>query len=117
MKTILRLHNLNFYAYHGVLPHEKEIGNEFVVNIELEADLAKACQSDNLADTINYAQIYEIVKKEMTLPSQLIEHVAHRIYVAIKHQFPQITHLEIRLLKRNPPINGNVEASEFILKD
>lgn len=117
MKTKLKLHNLNFYAFHGVLPHETSIGNQFIVNIELSADMTQACKIDHLEDTINYALVYDVVEKEMMIPSKLIESAAYRIYSKVKEQFPAITALEVRLKKLNPPIKGDVESSEVIISD
>ncbi len=117
MKIQLRLHNLNFYAFHGVLPHETSIGNQFIVNIELTADMTQACKTDQLEDTINYALVYDVVEREMMITSQLIENVAYRIYSKIKEEFPLITALEVRLKKLNPPIKGDVESSEVIISD
>ena len=117
MQTSIRLKNMKFYAYHGVLPQEKIVGNSFVVNVEFTADVSKSFETDKVDDTINYAKVYDLVKAEMEIPSQLIEHVAGRIFSRIKKAFPQISTLEVRLAKLNPPVNGEVEASEIIVTD
>ncbi|NLZ94812.1 MAG: dihydroneopterin aldolase [Bacteroidales bacterium] len=109
MKTIIRLTDMQFFAYHGVLEQETKVGNNYVVNICMTADLSKACETDNVEDTINYALVYDLVKHEMEQPSKLLEHVAMRIYKAIRDSFPQITTMEVRLAKLNPPINGEVK--------
>jgi len=106
---------MRFYAYHGVLPHENVVGNRFVVNIRIDADLSAACQSDNVDDTINYAEVFYIVKAEMDIPSKLLEHVAYRILRSVKTAFPQISEIEVRLAKTNPPIVGDVENAEVIV--
>ena len=115
MNSIIELKNIRFFAYHGVLPQERVVGNEFMVNVRLEADLSKACQSDNVDDTINYAEVYECVKTEMSRPSKLLENVAFRILQSIKDTFPRITALEVRLAKLSPPIQGDVESAEVVL--
>ncbi len=117
MKTTIELKNMHFYAYHGVLPHEKEIGNDFFVNVKFSADVTKSFESDDVKDTINYAEIYDLVKAEMSVPSNLLEHVAGRIFTGIKKSFPEIEHLEVKLSKQNPPVGGDVEASEVIVSD
>lgn len=117
MQTSIQLKNMHFYAYHGVLPQEKIGGNNFVVNVKFTADVSKSFESDNVKDTINYAEIYHLVKAEMAIPSQLIEHVAGRIFSKIKTIFPQISTLEVKLAKLNPPVSGEVEASEVIISD
>lgn len=117
MQTSVKLKNMQFFAYHGVLPQEKIAGNNFVVNIEFTADVSKSFETDNMADTINYATVYDLVKAEMSVPSELIEHVAGRIFSKIKKSFPQINVLEVRVAKLNPPVSGKVEASEIIVRD
>lgn len=116
MKTKIKLCNMKFHAYHGVLPQERIIGTDFMVNLQIEADLNKATVSDNVADTINYAKVYDIVKEEITVPSDLIEHVAGRIYTRLKEHFIQITDLEVRVAKLNPPMEGEIEKAEIVVR-
>jgi len=103
------LENMLFYANHGVYEAEKQKGNMFSVDIELEADLQKAASSDNLNDTLNYEQIYDITAAEMKIRSNLLENVAERIFIKINHNFPQITSLKVKVSKHNPPFKGRVE--------
>lgn len=115
MKTTIKLTDMQFYANHGVVEQETKVGNTYVVNISMTADLLRACQTDNVDDTINYAQVHNVVKIEMQQPSKLLEHVAMRIFKAIKNKFPQITALEVQLAKNNPPIAGEVKAAEVTI--
>lgn len=108
---------MRFYAYHGVMPQETKVGNQFVVNLTLTASLEAAVESDNLEDTINYATAYQIVKKEMDIPSRLLEHVAGRILYALKKNFPQLTGTELKLSKLNPPFGGDVYSASVILTE
>ena len=108
---------MKFYAYHGVLEQERRVGNTFVVDLTLTATLEKAVQSDQLEDTINYAEVYELTKQEMNIPSQLLEHVAGRICRALRHHFPQIEQIEIRVSKLNPPFGGDVHSASVLLID
>ena len=117
MKTSIRLTDMQFYAYHGVLTQETRVGNNYVVNIFITANLLLACESDNVGDTINYALVYDMVKAEMEQPSKLLEHVAMRIYKTIRSAFPQITSLEVRLAKNNPPIRGEVKSAVVIISE
>ncbi len=117
MQTIIKLKNMRFFAYHGVLPQEKAIGNHFIVNIEFYADVSKSFETDNVNDTVNYASVYELAKAEMAIPSDLIEHVAGRIFNKIKADFPQISALKVSVSKLNPPVSGEVEASEVVVSD
>ena len=117
MKTSIKLNNMRFYAYHGLLPHESVVGNKFVVNIHIEADLSEACKSDNVDDTINYAEVFYIVKAEMDIPSKLLEHVAYRILKSVKIAYPHILYIEIRIAKTSPPIVGDLENAEVIVSE
>lgn len=117
MKSFILLENLVFYAYHGVLPQETSVGNEYVVNLKIGLDLSKAGMTDNLADSISYADIYEDVKKEMSVPSRLIEHVAYRIVNKLKEKYNLIETLELKLSKRNPPMGAQLDCASIVLID
>lgn len=117
MRTFIKLKNIRFFAYHGVLPEEKIIGNEFVVNVKIKTDFLRALQSDDVKDTLNYAHVYDLVKAEMQQPSDLLEHVAGRIFNKLKAEFPQIDALEVRLAKLNPPVGGEAESAEIVISD
>ena len=62
METI-RLNNMIFYAHHGYYEAERELGQKFEVDVVLECDLAKAIESDDLKDTVNYHRVYERVSE------------------------------------------------------
>lgn len=110
MKSKILLEDIKIYAYHGVLPEEALIGNNYIINVELQADLEKASQSDNLEDTINYAEVSEIIHREMAIRSELLEHVIGRIINKIENQFPQITFIKIKLTKTVPPMPGEMKG-------
>ncbi|RHO75270.1 dihydroneopterin aldolase [Parabacteroides sp. AF48-14] len=117
MTTRIELEAMKFYAYHGVMPQERKVGNNFVVNLILTAPLDKAVTSDELEDTINYAAVYAVVKEQMEKPSKLIEHAAGRILQALKGHFPQLTAIELKLAKLNPPFGGDVYSASIILSE
>lgn len=117
MTTSIELKRMNFYAYHGVAPQETVVGNNFLVDLVITASLEQAVNSDNLDDTINYASVYEVVKREMMIPSKLIEHAAGRILRALKESFPLITEVELKLSKLNPPFGGDIHSASIILEE
>lgn len=108
---------MNFYAYHGVMPQEAKVGNRFVVTLTLTASLEKAVASDELEDTINYAEVYAVVKEQMEIPSKLIEHAAGRILYALKERFPQLAAVELKLSKLNPPFGGDIYSASILLSE
>ncbi len=110
MTSKILIENLKIFAFHGVLPEEKILGTYYILNLEIEADLEKASESDDLKDTINYAEINDILHREMAIPSQLLEHVNGRIIKKIKNNFPQITFIKIKLTKTNPPMKGEMDG-------
>jgi len=112
----IELKNMIFHARHGVLEHEKKVGNTFTVSLKLYLDLSIAGQSDQLEDTLNYAEVFEVVKKEMDVPSNLLEHAASRIIQAIKLVFPQIVKIQIRLAKLRPPVCGEMEEAAVVME-
>jgi len=95
-----------FYGYHGVRQAEKEVGQRFVVDLEVWKDLAPAGWSDDLAQTVNYAALYQLVAGIVTGPAcNLIETVAERIAAAVLAQFP-VDAVRVRVRKPEAPIPG-----------
>ena len=111
MKSKIILEDLKIYAYHGVLPEENVIGTYFILNVELHLDLSKAAKSDDLSDTISYAEINDLVHQEMQIKSKLIEHVAGRIMEKIHEKFSQISFIKIKITKTNPPMKGEMDGA------
>ncbi len=111
MDSYIFLDNLRFFAHHGIGAQETLVGNEFIVNIRLKADITRAMLTDDVADTISYAEVYEAVKAEMEIPSKLLEHVAGRIVRRLFQEFPTIKQIELKLAKRNPPMGADIEVA------
>lgn len=100
------LEGMTFYGYHGVRQAEKELGQRFVVDLEVWKDLAPAGHGDDLALTVNYAALYRLVAGIVTgPPCNLIETVAERIAAAILAQFP-VEAVRVRVRKPEAPIPG-----------
>ncbi|MBQ8501336.1 MAG: dihydroneopterin aldolase [Bacteroides sp.] len=116
MNSYIFLRNLRFHAYHGVGGQETVVGNEFGVDLRLRVDISRAAMTDNVADTVSYADVYEAVKAEMSVPSKLLEHVAGRIVHRLLDEFPSIEAVELTLAKRNPPMGADVEAAGVVLQ-
>lgn len=95
---------LRMHARHGVLDQERRVGNDYVVSVWASLDLARATQTDDVDDTINYAMMADIVNEEMQTESNLVEHVAARIARSIIAQWPQVSHVGVRVMKENPPM-------------
>lgn len=106
---IIEVKGLEFYAYHGVADQERVLGNMFRVDVRLTVNLADAMKSDDIADTLNYAIVADIVKREMGVPSRLLENVAWRIRRAVTERFDCIVAGCVKVAKLTPPIPYNVE--------
>ena len=111
----IELEGMEFKAYHGCLEQEKIRGNVFIVDFKGSLDLSAAAESDNLNDTLNYGEIYEIVAEEMSIPSELLENVAGRIMKAIEGRFPQLVEFSVRVSKKRPPVEGIAQWSRVTL--
>ncbi len=106
MASKIFIKDLKIHAYHGVLPEENIIGTYYLINVEVIVDIWKATESDNIEDSVSYAEINDIIQAEMKIKSKLLEHVAGRIINAIHDRFPQISNIKISILKTNPPMKG-----------
>lgn len=102
----IHLKGLKIYAYHGVLPQENRIGAEYTIDLQLKTDFTQAAQTDKLEGTINYATVFETIKAEMAIPSQLLEHVSYRIAGRLLREFP-IEEVKIAIYKQNPPMGAD----------
>ena len=110
------LKNIRTFSYHGCLVEESKIGSDYSVDLTITTDLSKSAQSDTLADTVDYVLLNQIVKNEMAIRSQLLEHVTQRIIDKIFVESPSVTKVRIEVSKINPPIGGDVEAVTVIMK-
>lgn len=109
--TKIFLRQVRFHAYHGVLEQERRVGNDYAINMVAECDFAHAMQTDELEDTVNYADIYRVVKEEMAIPSKLLEHVAGKIGERLFNEFPSLQSLDISIMKVNPPFGADCEGA------
>lgn len=111
MKGTIEINGLRLFARHGVYEEERVNGNTFELTVHLEYPIDKACMTDDVNDTLNYAEAIEIIKREMDIPSRLLEHAAARIMTSLIRRFPEIASGSIRLTKLNPPIAVDVDGT------
>ena len=113
---LIAIEGMEFHAFHGLLEEEQKIGGRFAVDILIETNFSEAARADDIRGTVNYQEIYNLVKKEMALPSKLIEHVAQRILKTILDKIQDIDQLEVKVIKYRPPVNGVIEKVSVVLK-
>ncbi len=111
MPDRIRLTGLQLYACHGVDPAERRLGQRFEVDVELTLDLAPAGRTDDLAATVNYQAVYNVVRDAMDPPCLLLEAVAERIAGRILTGFPVDT-VTVRVRKPSVPIGGVLRHAE-----
>ncbi len=100
-----------FHAFHGVLPQERQVGADFSVSLRVGIDVSQAVSHDMVEVTLDYAELYHVVKFEMERPSMLLEHVAGRIGQAVFDHFPQAASLDISVTKLNPPMGADCQGA------
>ncbi len=105
------INDIILHAQHGVLPQEQLTGNDYKVSVSLDYDISKAINTDNVADTINYAEVYDVIKEEMITPSKLIEHVAGRIAQRLLTQYPSVAAITLSITKLNPPMGAQCQGA------
>lgn len=103
----IELQNIHLFAHHGVMPQEKAVGAWFTIDIKLQLNDNSCAITDDIEGTVSYADVYDIIKKEMSTPSKLLENVCHRIISALFDRFKAVAAIEISLRKDTPPMGGD----------
>jgi len=104
----MQLQGLKFYGYHGVHDAEQQLGQRYIVDLEVELDLRTAGLSDDPNDTVNYSHIYQVVKKIMEGPARkLLENVAESIATCVLEDF-DIQSVRVKVMKPEVPIKGSI---------
>jgi 7,8-dihydroneopterin aldolase/epimerase/oxygenase len=100
----IRIDGLEVFAHHGALPHEREVGQRFVVDVDLGLDLAPAASSDDLDRTVDYGRLAsEVVAIAAGDPVDLIETLAGRIADhCLTHD--RVQHVEVTVHKPQAPL-------------
>jgi len=110
MSDLIEIKGIKSFGFHGVFESEKVAGQDFYVDVALEVDLTRASISDDVADTINYAEVTDLVVKEITgEPVSLIEKLAGNIADRIKATYPQAATVSITVHKPQAPVNAQVK--------
>ena len=103
------LERMVFYGMHGVDPAEKALGQRFLVDVEIARDLRRPGASDDVEDTINYADVYRFAKNVLEGPSKnLLEALAEEVARRIAEYWPGIEEIRVRVRKPAVPIKGSV---------
>ncbi len=113
---VIRVKNMRFYAYHGDLPEEAKLGQEFQVDVDVWTDFAKAAMTDNVKNTIHYGTIYRLTEELVTGKRfNLVEKLAEEIAVTVKDRL-DVDGVLVRVRKPNTPIEGHFDCIEVEIK-
>ncbi|WP_190810393.1 dihydroneopterin aldolase [Flagellimonas sp. S3867] len=106
----IRINNIRVHSNHGCLKEEMLIGSDYRVDLDVFADLSQPSQSDKLQETVDYVHLNKIVREEMAVRSNLLEHVAKRIIDRIFSELDMVNKAQVEVAKINPPMGGDVES-------
>lgn len=106
-KDKIILKDMAFYGYHGVLIEEKQLGQKYLVDVEMNLNLQPAGSNDDLRLTVNYAEVYEIVQEIVTQEKyDLIETVGEKIAQRVLEKFSIVNSIKVLVKKPEVPIPG-----------
>ena len=112
---LITVEGIRVFAYHGHLPEEEKLGGHFMVNVWVTTDTTEVEKTDDLSDTVDYVKIIEIVKKQMAIRSNMIEHPARRIADTIL-PLNKVQKVKVEVQKIAPPIDAVFDKISVTIK-
>ena len=110
MRDQIVLTGIHGFGYHGLFDQERKDGQDFFVDLTLAVDLGVASQSDAIEDTVNYAEITDLVVEEITTnPVNLIEKLAARIAERVLNQHPKVFSVVVTVHKPQAPVAAQLK--------
>lgn len=101
----IHLHNLLFYAHHGIYEEESRSGSNYEVNLDVKFDEPKK-GVEGIDDTVNYEDLFAIVKKKMSVRANLVENVCESIIRNVQHQYKTVKEVSVTIYKLEAPIEN-----------
>jgi dihydroneopterin aldolase len=115
---IIRLHNAVFYAYHGVLLDEQNLGGKFEVDVDLHCNLSRGAKSDHLDDTVNYERVYDCIRTIVLQKKHLLlESLASALGRGILKNFSKVHSVTVKVRKPSAPVKGIIDYVEVELTE
>ena len=105
---LITVEGIRVFGHHGHLPEESVLGGHFIVSVWVEADTSEVEKTDDLNDTVDYVKIIEIVKEQMAIRSNMIEHPAKRIVDEIL-PLHKVQKVKVEIEKIQPPIDATFD--------
>lgn len=116
MSDQIVLKGIHGFGYHGLFEQERVEGQDFIVDLELEVDLAPASLSDSIVDTVNYAEITDLVVEEITNnPVNLIEKLAVRIAERVLNQHIKVNSVTVTVHKPQAPVAAQIKDIAVVI--
>ncbi len=112
----ISLEGIEIFGHHGYYAEERKKGNTFIVDITLTTDFNKAADEDLIDGTINYEHVYELIKKEMGNPVNLLEHLAQKIVAKVMEEFANVSAIELSISKLDPPLSGKCKKAKVTIQ-
>ncbi|MBS1764028.1 MAG: dihydroneopterin aldolase [Bacteroidetes bacterium] len=109
----LIISGIETHSYHGCLPEERVLGTLYSVDICFTGNFTSAMESDDLSKAVDYVKVSEIVRDEMKIPSNLIEHVGGRILKSLCSTFPGCDKIKVSVSKKQPPSHVYFKSAVF----
>jgi 7,8-dihydroneopterin aldolase/epimerase/oxygenase len=116
MTDTIFVKGLVIHARHGVMDHETEVGQRFVIDLELYSDLSESSRTDHLSDTVSYANVVTTaVSAFKNTNYKLLERAAGAVADAILAAFPRIRAVQVTVHKPHAPIAAIFEDVGVVL--
>src|ERR1700753_3132070 len=104
------------HARHGVMDHETEVGQRFVIDLELVADLSESSRTDRLSDTVSYSNVVTTATAAFQdVNYKLLERAAGAVADAVLGTFPKVSAVKIPVHKPHAPIPAIFEDVGVVL--
>lgn len=109
--SYILLRGVHFHAFIGVGEQERSVGNDYILDLRIGYSLANAMESDDVLDTLNYAEVYDLIKNVMQHPMKLLEAAAGCIVDNLTATYKGIESIDLKLIKLNPPMGADCEGA------
>ena len=110
-QDIIKISNLEVFAYHGVLKEENSLGQKFIICAELSTDISEAAKDDDITKSINYASVCKTIEKYLKENTfKLIETTADKLATYLLRKYERLDYIRLEIKKPWAPIHMSLET-------